>query len=324
MIQKYQISYILLLFLIRECLSLSPLERSNEFISNWNSKKCQDYQNKGFFVTSENIRSCSNTNKDRRCPRLFRWPEFPQLHNGISPCLIDEPHIDRRDVMVSHQHKFIYVNVPKVGTQTIKELLSREFKLNDQRGSFDAFTSDPTKNYDEYFVFTFVRDPLTRMESAIGQARLFMVREEPLKILDLMSQGCIVEQHVITQSKFLKVYNPFTKKEIDFSFIGSLENINDDIEFLLPILKAPPKDRMTIMNILTLAKTRAAKLQKQSKNKVKNLSKLEGSPLIRHKNKGKDHFHKMFDYTDLDTSKKMMSVLEHDYACFPTYTNILE
>lgn len=376
------------LFFPQTIKSSSPLERSNEFIANWTSKKCQDFQNKGFFVTSENMRSCANGNKERRCPRLFKWPEFPQLTNPVSPCLdtLGQGHIDRRDAIVSHEHKFIYANVPKVGTQTIKELLSREFKVIDNRGSFEAFTKvtgqSSVPNYDEYFVFTFVRDPLARMESAIGQARLFMIKEDPITFLNLMSQGCIVEQHVITQSKFLKIQNPFTKKDLEYSFIGSLENINEDIEFLLPILKAAPKDRkgmmktMSLMKASTTAATTSANMKTattattkaldvpkalpkapMSKKKQKKLTKtpsptpkptpkskmttkplkyskknilmsnlllnLDGSPIIRHKNKGREHFHRMFDYSVPHIRQKMQDILQHDYACFPTYKNVL-
>lgn len=373
-------------FFLPTIYSSSPLERSNEFIANWTSKKCQDFQNKGFFVTSENMRSCANGNKERRCPRLFKWPEFPLLTNPVSPCLdmLGQGHYDRRDAIVSHEHKFIYANVPKVGTQTIKELLGREFKVNDHRGSFEAFTKSAGQsipNYDDYFVFTFVRDPLARMESAIGQARLFMIKEDPITFLNLMSQGCIVEQHVITQSKFLKIQNPFTKKDLEYSFIGSLENINEDIEFLLPILKAAPKDRKGIMKTMSLMKasttaaaattantkttTKALDLPKASskapvlnkkhkkhkiptntpptltppKSKSKmttkplkyskkniilsNLLNLDGSPIIRHKNKGREHFHRMFDYSVPHVRQKMQDILVHDYACFPTYKNVL-
>lgn len=271
----------------------TPYSRSLSFEKSWNSSECQRFYNNKYFSTIEDVISCNTEKTTPDCPTCVYTKWFNTLEGQDKRWTCKKEEITHhRDVIIGHRHKIIFVNVTKSASSTIRELLFANFRIFDRRdeGSIKTISM---KDINDYFIFTFVRDPLLRMESGIGQAQRSGVRFSHPEILNFLSQGCVMDKHVWSISRYLNI-KLADGSPIKYDFIGSLENIDEDMSLLLPILKMNPA-----------ARKKELKLSKKASN-VKTLRVI---------NAGAKYFHSSLDYNDSNISKKMCQLIMQDYAC---------
>lgn len=293
---------------------LTPLKRSDQLIKGWKSEQCQNYLNKGFFNTVEDDFSCRATNKENRnCPPnrgvYSMLQKFPP-NNGIWPCLVDKEEYQERLALISHRHKFIFLSNPKVGSSTILSMMAEEFQMLKQ---YIPISSIPKEQFSSYFIFTFVRDPVKRMESGIGESIRRGVNVDSADFLQKLTDGCMMNFHAFTQAKYLRALNPWTNENVEYDFIGSMstaEIFAEDVSFLFTLLKEDPSKRRVLMR---LPSYKALFVLPDSFIKVE-----KAEVPIRHNNAGEPTFHTSLDYNDETVRSNMCLLTKHDMACFPS------
>lgn len=271
----------------------TPYSRSLAFEKSWNSEECQRFYHKDYFSTVEDEISCNQSNEIVNCPKNQYTDWFPPLKGEEKRWSCKKGEITHhRDVLIGHKQKIIFVNVTKSASSSIRQILQLNFQISDRRDQ-ESIKLIPINQIDDYFIFTFVRDPLLRMESGIGQAQRQGVQHTHPQILDFLSKGCIVDKHVWSIARYLNI-KLADGSPIKYDFIGSLENIDQDMNLLLPILKMDPHLR---------------KAQLKRSEKPTNVSP------IRRANIGASHFHSSLNYRDPNIVNKMCRLLMQDYAC---------
>lgn len=277
----------------------SPLERSASISNALESKECQTFYNDSFFSTYEDNVSCGKV-ADYKCPKSNDTFWFPLLKGERLrwTCKKDKGIVHHRDVLIGHRDKIIFVNVTKSASTTIRQILKRQFGILEQNDQASLKTID---NLEDYFIFSFVRDPLKRLESGMGQAQREGIRMSFPEMLDSLSNGCVIDKHLWTVARYLNVHQKDGQR-IRYDFIGSLENIDEDLNFLLPILRMSPTKRRAALRALAEHYEAAA------------TAATDVIP-VRHANRGAQFFHTALKYDDEETRKKVCRIVEHDYVC---------
>jgi hypothetical protein len=169
------------------------------------------------------------------------------------------------DINVSLKNRFIYVETPKVGCSTIKDILQRielgypELEREDLLDIHDRNYSplltpsqtcglDRLINNPDYFVFCFVRNPYTRLLSVYLDkiSRGFPQKKIILKALgknpDSLSTevtfrdfvNIVCDQDVPEMDPHWRVqYYQTFQDTITYDFVGKLESFSKDLEFVL-------------------------------------------------------------------------------------------
>lgn len=127
---------------------------------------------------------------------------------------------------ISHEHKFIWFRVPKTGTRTVLNLLHRHIEtINSNR---------KPPNCNQYFKFTFVRNPWDRIVSCYHNK---VLKKWPTfkecfdksfeDFVDYIDKQDLVkaDRHIRLQTKLLPV------KDLDF--IGRFEQFEEDLKLVL-------------------------------------------------------------------------------------------
>lgn len=109
--------------------------------------------------------------------------------------------------------------------------------------SYAPLSKIPKEKLDDYFIFTFIRDPITKMESGISEARKYNGTLTNTEFLLHLDDGCGMNYHTFSQAKYFKQTNPYTGKDLGYDFVGSLETFDEDFAFLRRILLLPPSER---------------------------------------------------------------------------------
>lgn len=142
--------------------------------------------------------------------------------------------------LINHKFKWSFVHIPKTGGTSITNVL-RQIDGTEVLAGHDSVRL--IKDYKDYFIFTFVRNPFTRLTSAFEHER---------------RKG----NHDISFDVFLKTVN---KKELwmlpqtyfigdgsIINYIGKYENFENDLNFILKKLdcnlKIPHVNRNPIYN----------------------------------------------------------------------------
>lgn len=163
--------------------------------------------------------------------------------------------------MISHKHKVIFIHIPKCAGSSIKDFIFDNPKLDWRIPHYDVLygwcpkrkihlqhaTSDQLldlglvskNNWNDYFKFTFVRNPYDRAYSDYlwiqedrnikGSFKDYITKSGDFK--KVLSNNSVKEyrgDHLLQQTDF------FDFKQMDF--IGKFENIDDDINQLKDIL----------------------------------------------------------------------------------------
>jgi len=148
---------------------------------------------------------------------------------------------------VSHTYKFIYINIPKVASTTMKALLT---KLNVSGSRNYNRLPDDVKNY---FTFAFVRDPYERFYSAYGtilergvQQGHQATKNKPFyKISDPEDKfrkfvedttKQLWDEHIQRQLYYLTLADG---NLVPLDFVGKLETFDEDWKFIQKELKLP-------------------------------------------------------------------------------------
>lgn len=288
------------LLLILSANADSSLERSDRLVKSWTSESCQNFNKRGYFSSVENEIGCS-TNAVH-CPRFYEsYKLFDPSHNLSRrwDCKAKFKGSHRMSTQVSHEHKFIWVTITKTGSTSARTVFDKEFNLKEFK-SLQRISN--VQNIQDYFVFAFVRDPITRIESGMGQ---FQTNKSHKDILNMIMNGCTYNKHVWTMANYLNVELKNGKK-LQYDFIGSLEHYSEDMNWVMKILKMPPSQRR-----------QAVQQERQRKNVRNSLAAADGRKVIvPQQNRGRSHVHSSLNYAEPDTSKKMCKLTSQDYQCF--------
>ena len=226
----------------------SPAERSEQLIASWKSPTCQHFHRPDYFAAFEHISNC-NSSAILSCPprgmipRIRHYPDPSVLRWHCTP----SPRVGRsQSIRISFQHKFIYVENLKVASSTIRFELKKEFNVFVGWDPSQQILSEmiPDDFAKEFFVFTFVRHPLSKLESGLAQAQK-MRRDNNISVsvvLDGYAKGCIYDPHVHSQVYNLAV-NTQGRIALEYDFMGTLEHFSEDWAYLLRILRTPPSQR---------------------------------------------------------------------------------
>ncbi|RLD30825.1 MAG: hypothetical protein DRI70_00010 [Bacteroidetes bacterium] len=156
--------------------------------------------------------------------------------------------------MISTKHKTIFVHIPKVAGQSIETLFLEDLGLNwDTRQELllrkkKSHESGPHRlahlkakdyvglgyleasKYEEYFSFSFVRNPYSRVISLynyLGYSKIISISSF---IKNELSKK-VREDHFFFRPQYDYLYNDGGKLMVDF--VGKLEHISEDIEYVL-------------------------------------------------------------------------------------------
>lgn len=169
------------------------------------------------------------------------------------------------EVVVSHEYKFVYVEVRKAASSTIRAILSKHFNVDFMdtncagnatgkacrvlggRCSTLCLTENIVNNY---LIFSFVRDPVERFYSSFKQAlvmhrRKSASRPEMARVLCIMVLDATVwDHHLETQAFSLSSgIDLSTNTSIDpkgmlpFAFIGSASHLKRDFQAILQLIE---------------------------------------------------------------------------------------
>lgn len=276
-------------------------ERSLMIRESWMSEGCQRFFNNSYFQTIEDVISCSHVQSTllpigKSCPQTRNTKWFSVLPGeGIMWSCKQAEVTQHRDVLVGKRDKIIFVNISKCASSTMRALLNDEFSISNDTDMEDIKNLE---DLEEYFIFTFVRDPFKKLISSIEQAQKEGIRLGGMEILRAISIGCTVDKHVWSMARYLNVKDS-NGKMIEYDFIGTLENIDEDLSFLLPILKAPPFKRREML-LLSLMNIREEEKKDNNKKIILNKREKNGFSL---------------NYDDEDVRKKICLLVKHDYSC---------
>lgn len=204
-------------------------------------------------------------------------------------------------VLVNHKYNFIYFRIPKAANSTIvSSLYFAETgkvitSLDDIQIIKDTYYNRPSslshsqlkKIQNDYFKFTFVRNPYTRIIAAYlnkiipnkngkcNRVAKFLGRSPDTEIsfsdfLEYLEQGGINQNaHWARQHDLL----PIPLEEFDF--IGRTENLTNDLNYVLAhIFKTKPQI-VSVREHKTNAERMLQELDKKTKNRILKLYKVD-------------------------------------------------
>tara|TARA_B100002019_G_scaffold287896_1_gene300602 strand:+ start:662 stop:1243 length:582 start_codon:yes stop_codon:yes gene_type:complete len=142
--------------------------------------------------------------------------------------------------MISHKHKFIFIEVPKTGTTTICYVLKKHFcglqpsVYPDKHLPVDQYKKMFPKEMQTYFKFGFVRNPWSRVVSLFH-------RNEGVQMRKRMTFVEFVDWIQLATDTSVKC-NKFPKKnmlgffeinnKVNVDFIGKYENLQEDFNII--------------------------------------------------------------------------------------------
>lgn len=163
-----------------------------------------------------------------------------------------------QEIVVNHKYKFVYVEVRKAASTSIRRFLKQAFDADFYHGCaatnecliFNKRCSSLCLNkqiLQDYFFFTFVRNPANRFLAAYKQLRGHKKRIESNYtkdmrevLLQLLFNHNTADEHIQTQSFALSatVIHADSGFQIPLDFIGRVENIQSDWPRLLAAIEA--------------------------------------------------------------------------------------
>lgn len=164
--------------------------------------------------------------------------------------------LNANEVVVNHKYKFVYLEVRKAYSSTIRNILSKFFRSdffwcrNEEhdvnclgikgRCSSMCLSKGTVR---DYLIFTFVRNPVERFYSAVKQSMVMWNKKEisypelekVLQRLNLHNE--VWDHHLETQAHSLS--SPIGKAEysIPLDFIGRVETFQEDLQKVLQLIQ---------------------------------------------------------------------------------------
>jgi len=155
------------------------------------------------------------------------------------------PSSGQYNITISHERKFIWFRVAKVGTRTILNHLKKcNVNLDVEHASFLHY---PVKSFDDYFKFGFIRNPWSRLvscwqdkvvnsnlynfdDSMLGKMQDFENFVEYVSNLNI--ENC--DRHLRLQSTLIDLNN--------IDYIGRMESFDDDANYIFRKLGLSKKE----------------------------------------------------------------------------------
>jgi hypothetical protein len=150
-------------------------------------------------------------------------------------------------MIVSRKHKFIYLGINKTGTISIEKALWSyrnkyyhkylEFKHNIIHKGKPAFKHNPALNikaligdraWNEYFSFTFVRNPWARTLSEYAKHR----HNENIPLKQGFTEWVLAGGNWLARENTMKKFVTDENGEIIVDYIGKLENLHEDMKII--------------------------------------------------------------------------------------------
>lgn len=144
-------------------------------------------------------------------------------------------------MIISRKHKFISLDPPKTGTNYRQNFFVRNVESSFTDKSLQHANINEIKEYfsddfDDFFVFTFVRNPWERYVSWFH----WINKNKPSEVINKENFSLFLERHLVsnTRNPSLKIQQPqsswfMNEGELNVDFVGSLENMEEDMKFLL-------------------------------------------------------------------------------------------
>jgi len=164
-------------------------------------------------------------------------------------------------VVVSHEHRFVYVDVHKSASTTVRALLSRIFgaRVSYERALMRPPDLPPNRMeyksvylrselFRQYFVFTFVREPKARFASGLAQVALDRNKTNANFLVDktLASHALRELQRGETLNSHLKpqisqiVGSTLDGERVAYDFVGRVEYFYRDFMYIMAQLGRKP------------------------------------------------------------------------------------
>ena len=252
---------------------LDPGTRNKSPLAYWESEACQRFlkmshlEKNGVGGMHSNVsRFDSRSNELDEKENRLRIPMpivSEDLYESGRQNSNQPPHA-ANEVVISDEWKFVYVEVRKTASSTIRQALSNMFNVTFNKcpversilkrcrvlgGRCSTLCLNET-HIQEYFFFSFVRDPEERFFSGYKEAfnqRFSKIGIKPgnvshmLKVIDLMqSQHYYTDHHLESQSMSLSspwIDGDGVMHRIPMDFIGRVETLSDDFEEVLRSLE---------------------------------------------------------------------------------------
>lgn len=143
--------------------------------------------------------------------------------------------------MINHEHKFLFLHLPKTGGTSINKFLNDKFK-NNERDFGHPYLSDYGNNLSDYFKFTIVRNPYDRLVSAFFYMKEYskypadIKFRERWKLKDDTFESFVIEKLPIivgnknTRPRHFKPQVQFGTAGLDY--IGSFTTMQDDMNII--------------------------------------------------------------------------------------------
>jgi len=153
--------------------------------------------------------------------------------------------------MINHKHKYIFIHIPKCAGSSVEYVLDKQAykdwnsnwdknnKIWKQHATADQYKQLYCPNYDQYFSFTFVRNPWDRAVSDYLWIKKELKIEDSFKSYLLLTGDFDTPRlsypnlnrsgrgdHIIPQTDF--ILNSNDKQQVNF--VGRFENIQQDFK----------------------------------------------------------------------------------------------
>ncbi|KAA8497865.1 hypothetical protein FVE85_5450 [Porphyridium purpureum] len=161
------------------------------------------------------------------------------------------------NVIVSHEHKLIYLEVHKAASTTVRLLLKRALGIDLDTAMIKSNRLDPSV-FDRYFIFTFVRDPLPRFTSSHDEYKQQRrKRNASLTVnelasltqsLALLEAGVRLNNHFATQISEIEGTRS-DGRPIPITFIGHVESFDRDFAYVMTKLGRKPISQILPANV---------------------------------------------------------------------------
>jgi len=144
--------------------------------------------------------------------------------------------------MINHEHKFLFLHLPKTGGTSINKFFNDKFDNNERDFGHPYLSDYKCNNFDDYFKFTVVRNPYDRLVSAFFYMKEYSNFQSDInfrkkwKLEHDTFESFVIEKLPIivgnknTRPRHFKPQVEFGTTGLDY--IGSFLTMQDDMNFI--------------------------------------------------------------------------------------------